>query len=279
MRRIKSHTLQKLEYFRKYIEAYLNATKTMYQKYYVDALAGTGKCILCDISSCKSKGGERCMKCGKGKEVAGSASIALTRKNFFNGYILIELNENNLEELKNTIKKEVGAERFKRIDFLRGDSNKFLKKIHDYIPPKAGCLVFLDLEATEIDWNTIESLSKFKKIEILILHPYNMSIVRMTKDYKSKLDKFYGTSNWFKIWKKEVNPYRRKILLIKFYIERIERLGFRYVLSREIKTKVRGGRNLYHLVFATRHPVGKKIMKSVFNIELNGQKKLKFFKD
>ena len=56
MRRVKNHTAEKLKYFKKYIEGYLVATKRLPEKYYIDAFAGTGKCILCN-EKCKSRGG------------------------------------------------------------------------------------------------------------------------------------------------------------------------------------------------------------------------------
>ena len=61
MRRIKSYTVEKLTYFSKYVKAYLKATKRLPEKYYIDAFAGTGKCILCDITQCKSEGGKKCL--------------------------------------------------------------------------------------------------------------------------------------------------------------------------------------------------------------------------
>lgn len=71
MRKVKEHTLQKLKYFEKYINAYLNATKKLSKKYYIDAFAGTGKCILEKTREIKD----------------GSAIIALKAKISFDGYI------------------------------------------------------------------------------------------------------------------------------------------------------------------------------------------------
>lgn len=273
MKRIKSHTLEKLAYFKKYIEAYLVATKRLPVKYYIDAFAGTGKNILCD-EICKSKGGKRCIDCGKGKEIDGSVLIALKIKNIFDKYILIELKKKNLNCLKTIIKDEIDYDRVKNIDLMYGDCNKLLSQIHKNIPKGTGCLFFLDPQGSELFWSTIKSLSKIKKADFLILYPYDMSLVRLTTNCKYKLDKFYGTSKWFDIYEGEIDASSKQKKLLDFYINNLKGLDFR-IIYRQINTRLREGKRLYHLIYATRHPVGEKIMKHIFNKELDGQQKMK----
>jgi len=277
MKRIKNHTLQKLAYFGKYIRAYLVATKRLPAKYYIDAFAGTGKNILCN-ESCESKGGRRCIDCGKGKEVDGSALIALKIKDVFDKYILIELKKTNSNCLKAVIESEIDRDRIENVDFIEGDCNKILSQIHKGISENTGCLFFLDPQGSELFWSTIESLSKIKKADLFILYPYDMSLVRLTTNCKNKLDRFYGTSKWLDIYKGEVDANNRQKKLLNFYINNLKDLGFR-ISYRQINIRLREGKRLYHLIVATRHPVGEKIMKYIFNKELDGQQKMKLFKD
>ena len=276
MRRIKSHTIEKLAYFKKYIEAYLVATKRLSIKYYIDAFAGSGKCILCD-EKCKLKGNLKCQKCGKGRLIDGSAMISLKTKNTFSGYLFIDLNKNYIKELEEFI-KELDQVLQKKILVKNSDSNVVLKNIYKYIPKYAGCLIFLDPEGPDFEWETIKYLAKINKADILILYPYVMAIVRLTKNYKAKLDRFYGDKNWIKIYedKKYYNPNKRKQALLDFYIKNLKELGFEYAVYKQIRKKLRSGKPLYHLILASHHPAAQKIMEDIFNKELDGQQRIKF---
>ncbi|MFA6106572.1 MAG: three-Cys-motif partner protein TcmP [Patescibacteria group bacterium] len=277
MRRVKNHTKEKLDYFRKYIEAYLVATKKLPIKYYIDAFAGTGKCVLCG-ESCSSRGGKRCVVCGKGKIIDGSALISLKTKNQFNGYVFIELDDRRINRLNKFIRAEVSEEILKKIATKKADSNLLLKNFHQFVSPYAGCLILLDPEGPELLWETIEYLSKIKKAELLILYPYDMSLVRLTKDYGDKLDRFYGTAEWSKIYndKNNINADSTKNRLLEFYCGNLKKLGFEYVVYKQIRRKLRDGKPLYHFILATHHHAGEKIMKDIFNKELDGQTKMKF---
>jgi len=277
MRRIKSHTLTKLSYFKKYISAYLNATKRVPEKYYIDAFAGSGKCILCDETYCHSKGGGRCIKCKKGKLEDGSPLIVLKLKNTFTGYILIELVRPIFSSLEDAIVNEVNPERIEKIELIQGDSNRILESIYKrilYDSEYTSFLFFLDPEGPELYWKTIESLYH-KKADLLIVYPYDMSLVRLIKNDKSKLDKFYGTPKWIKIYKSGINPSDSKNKLLNFYLENIKKIGFKFVAYKQIRRRLREGKNLYHLILASNYSVAVKIMDDIFNKELDGQKKFK----
>jgi len=280
MRRIKSHTLTKLTYFKKYIYAYLNVTKRLPERYYIDAFAGSGKCILCDDASCHSKGGNRCISCGKGKLQDGSPLIVLKLQNSFTGYVLIELSKPIFGFLKKTIIEEIGPERIEKIDLINEDSNIFLKDIYKRILYKsnyASFLFFLDPEGPELYWKTIEFLYR-NKTDLLILYPYDMSLVRLIKNDKPKLDKFYGTTEWLNIYKSGINPSDKKNGLLKFYLEKLKKIGFKFVVYRQIRKRLREGNALYHLILATNCHVAAKIMAEIFDKELDGQTRLKLYK-
>lgn len=259
MRKIKQHTLQKLEYFEKYINAYLSATKRLPKKYYIDAFAGCGKCVVDKMQ----------------KIVYGSPLISLKSKNVFDSYILIEQNKKNFKELEITIDGAgISKERIESIKLYNKDCNKFLKNFH--FDSNAGHLIFLDPEGPELLWETIYSLSKVKKADLLILYPYDMALVRLVKDYKEKLNKFYGTTSWLNIYEIRKNAADAKKKLLDFYINNLKKLGFELVVYRQIRTKIREGKPLYHLILATHSPVGDKIMSDIFGKELDGQTSLKF---
>jgi three-Cys-motif partner protein len=274
MRRIKSHSLQKLQYFKKYVDAYLLATKKMPRKYFIDAFAGTGKCILCG-AKCKGRGGSRCVKCGNGKVIDGSALIVAKTKNVFSGYIFIEIGKKNIDLLKRFIGEEVSEDRKGRISIEKNDANKLSEIIHEHIPGQAGCLIFLDPEGPELFWETLTNLSKIKKVELLILYPYDMSLVRLTTGYKEKLNRFYGSEKWTEQYEAGRNAEERKEILLNYYLNNLKSLGFEYVVCKQVRRKIREGKALYHLILASHHPVGEKIMRQIFDKELDGQIKMK----
>lgn len=193
--------------------------------------------------------------------------------------IFIEKIKKNLDELKKNIQNEITDYRIlKIIKFKHGDCNKLLPEfnLHNNISQYSGCLVFLDPEGPELYWDTIISLAKIKKVDLLILYPYDMSLVRLTKDYPEKLDKFYGTPGWLDIFSKRNNPTDAREKLLKFYINNLKKLGFQYTTYRQIRRGFREGKPLYHLILATRNYAGEKIMKDIFDKELDNQKKFKF---
>ncbi|MDO8529047.1 MAG: three-Cys-motif partner protein TcmP [bacterium] len=265
MRKIKQHTLQKLKYFEKYLNAYLLATKKLPKKYFIDAFAGTGKCIV------NNSGNE---VNNSGNEVDGSAMIALKAKNSFNGYLLIENKKGNIVELKSKIEKEIPTERKLAAKVLHEDCNEYLKDLYKSIYPYSGYLIFLDPEGPELFWETIRCLSKINKADLLILYPYDMSLVRLTKNFKDKLDKFYGTGDWRKIYSERKTPLDSKQGLLNFYMDNLKNIGFKHTTCRQIRTGFRNGKSLYHLILASRSPIASKIMSQIFDKELDGQRKL-----
>jgi three-Cys-motif partner protein len=278
MRRIKIHTVEKLEYIRKYIEAYSIATKSLPARYYIDAFAGSGTCLLCS-EKCTSKGGIRCLKCGKGRVIDGSAIISLKIKNTFNKYVFIELNDSCIKELMKVINDQK-LDLPGKINFVKGDSNIWFKDIYKYISGYVGCLIFLDPEGPELQWETIKQLSKINKVDLLILYPYDMSLVRLTSapEYKQMLDNFYGDEKWMELYSdpKNFDATRKRKVLLDFYINNLEKLGFGFVRYKQIRKRLREGKPLYHLVLASHRKVAAKIMDDIFNKELDGQERIKF---
>lgn len=279
MRRIKGHTVEKLGYISKYFKAYLDATSKLPNKVFIDAFAGTGKCVLCDEKSCDSSGREKCDKCGKGKLYDGSSIIVLKIAKSFNEYILIEVNDWNIRKLKKILYEEIPEERLKKVFFKKGDSNILLCEIAKRATPYCGYLIFLDPEGSELEWNTLICLSHIAKADILILYAYDMALVRLATDYRNKLDKFYGSADWQKIYDDKIlRPAEKATKLLNFYTDNLKEIGFKYVVAKPISTRLRGGKRLYHLILATKHWAGEKIMRDIFEKELDGQLKMSLFK-
>jgi len=275
MRRIKKHSEQKLAYFQKYINAYVKVTQVLPKIIYIDAFAGTGKCKTCQIK-CKTKGGKKCEICKEGKIVDGSALLSLKTDRPFNEYIFIELDEKNFTKLRQNVDAatDIDINRKNKIKYIGGDANKELLKIAKNTDQYTGNFIFLDPEGSELTWATITALSKIRKIDLLILYPYDMALVRLIKDYPQKLDRFFGTKEWKGIYDSSGTTQKKKDNLLLFYKENLGKLGFLFPEAKQIKQKLYSGHPLYHLIFASRNPTAIKIMSQIFNKELDNQTKM-----
>ncbi|MFZ3057433.1 MAG: three-Cys-motif partner protein TcmP [Minisyncoccales bacterium] len=278
IRKIKPHTIDKLTLVDKCTNAYLVATKRLTSKYYIDAFAGTGKCFLCSRVNCLINNTEECLNCGRGKIIDGSCLRVLKIKNKFDKYFFIDLKKSNVNLLKECVNddKEVNSSLKEKIEYIKGDSNKVLKIICEKLKDEKylGCLAFLDPEGPELYWETIKYLSEIPKIDLLILYAYEMSLVRLTREYKEKLDKFYGGEEWREVYRKGSSTQKRTNNLLNFYIDNLKKLGF-MVAEKRITRKMRGGHPLYHLIGASKNKAGFNIFQGVLNNkELDGQRKL-----
>lgn len=111
-----------------------------------------------------------------------------------------------------------------------------------------------------------------KKIELLILFAFDMFINRWLSapGQNQNLDRFFGTQSW----RGELEQSRalfedvaaRRDRFLHFYMLRVkETLGYKFVDAHGPLTH--GRRVLYHMIFATDHEVGQRIMKDVWKAE------------
>ena len=114
---------------------------------------------FCVMKNVNPGGGLKCIKCGKGEFIDGSALISIKVSNKFSGYVFIELNEKNIKNLEKFISDEISPDIRRKIKIKKDDSNILLKEIYKHIPAHTGCLIFLDPEGPELYWETIKQLS------------------------------------------------------------------------------------------------------------------------
>ena len=152
------------------------ATKRARATFYIDTFAGPGKCRVR----------------GMDKIVDGSPLIALKVKPAFTEYFFLERDEMAIQALKHWISKEM-PDMWPRVTIVPGDCNDTIDQVSPRIPKWAPCLAFLDPERPDLHWETVtkiaasRKLSRYNKIELLILFPYDMAIVRLMPHDPSKL--------------------------------------------------------------------------------------------
>jgi three-Cys-motif partner protein len=258
----KPHTEEKLKLLEKYLTAYVNATKKAKERYYIDALAGDGKCeIKTPLTS---------------KTIDGSPLISIKINPPFSKCFFIEIDKEKVETLSKLL-RDFPQDRY---EIREGDCNLVIDEILSKIPLQAPCFAFLDPEGFEVDWLTIKKIADYKrnsttKIELFILFPYNMAITRLLPLDREKFDEEKANSDfnrilpdnsWLAVYNDRIKgrlkskEMRRRILDI--FSNGLKKLGYKFVQSRLIKSS--RGRPIYDMFFATDHKAGADIMEYVF---------------
>lgn len=267
VREVSSWTINKLDMLEEYLKAYVNATKRarVYGIYYLDLFAGCGKNR--DKTTRKVKN--------------GSPLIALELQPGFGRYFFIEGDRENYDSLDEYI-KEYPQDTQERVRTYHGDCNLEIDRVLRDIPERNPTFAFLDPESIELHWATLEKLASHKKpsynkIELFILFPYNMSLVRMlTEDPDVFEDRGYQNllkrvmppiSDWQSLYKSKlsgkIDKYELRRCFTAEYKMGLERLGYKHVLLPRLFFG-KGRRALYFMFFATDNDVGASIMLSRF---------------
>ncbi len=227
--------------------------------YFVDGLAGPG---LYHFEA-------------NGTYVLGSTLIALNAEPKFSGVVALELG------IQKTAALRTRAAPFgDRATVEQGDCNKdLLPLMRRAIPDRAPLLVLLDPEGLELEWHTVEEVSKFRqgarKAELLILVPTGWvgRAAEVQHDYElegaTKTDfAFPLHSRWRSLWagrkRGELTAAELREQLADDYAEGLARLGYAHTDVRGITHGGREDADVYHLVFASDHDDGLEIMDHVF---------------
>ncbi|MBI4202542.1 MAG: three-Cys-motif partner protein TcmP [Chloroflexi bacterium] len=268
-------SLEKLTLLRKYLAAYVNATKDIWERgdiiTYVDLFAGPGLVKNRDT----------------GEVFDGSPLIAMRLEPPFSRFILLDLDPDHVLALQDWVTR-LGLQG--KTQILQGDCNVQIQTVLRSLSRSGASFFFLDPPSPALAWNTITQISRIQmwpsgnKLEQFILFPYNMGLVRMLpRDENPEL--IWGETTeeqissvmpdpvkWRKVyqaWQQgsfEAAQKRRRFLYL--YWSGLKELGYNYVLGpRTIRRQNR--RALYDLFFCSDHPVGNKIMADVFRPQLS----------
>jgi three-Cys-motif partner protein len=253
---------EKLYLLEQYAPAFVRACTSAEGGCFIDAFAGPGWNV----------------EKGTGQRFEGSPQI-VSRYGFREIY-LIDRNKEHTNALQAL---RLGP----NVHIMTGDANTLVPEVLDRIPDWLPVLTFLDQNANEVSWDTLQKLAersadRKKKPEILILLPTGMALQRFfERDGVSRnahvLTKVFGSEDvWRPIEAERLAGGLRGARLIQAlteaYVDSLRRLGYaERPLFRHVRTDGESGRILYTLVFATDHPVGRRIMEKCFNNRFSGQ--------
>jgi three-Cys-motif partner protein len=154
-------TTEKLDYVRRYIYMFETSMreKPWRQRSYIDLFAGTGK-YRAEVN---------------GDVLLGSTLLALTTEYPFTHYYFAECDPENMKVLKQRCQFVK-----QKVRFYDGDANQAVKEIvNDIIsvdkqknPNQWSSLnlAFLDPDGLELEWKTVETLAKVRKMDLIIYY-------------------------------------------------------------------------------------------------------------
>jgi three-Cys-motif partner protein len=250
-------TRNKLEILAGYLPAFNTASKKSAERVYIDLMAGEP--FNRDAQT--------------GQVFDGSARLALSACPQFTRLSFCEM-PRKASALESDLR-----ERFPDRDFrvYPGDCNETIAQVLADLHPWrwAPTFVFADQQAAEIRWDTLRKVAGFragdKKAELWLL----MSPAMIAKgvagtnglSFASRVDALYGGSGWRRVQTARqrgaitAENYRDEMVnLLRWRLER----GLGYAMTARIPMRMPSGMPIYDMVFATDHPVGDKIMTSLY---------------
>jgi three-Cys-motif partner protein len=272
---------EKLFYVKKYIDVFEIAmrNKSWRRRIYIDLFSGPGKC-----------------KIRRSEDyILGSPLLAIQTQHPFTDYFFVDLKQNNIDALQERCKASPISK--EALHFLVGDANikvdEIAQQISDidakFITGLLPCLnlAFLDPEGLELDWTTVETLARMKRMD-LIIHYSQFGLTRNFETFynspnENRADRFFGSKEWRKIYadsleRGEIAIHRS---LMDFYKSRLRELGYVVIKDNveDVNQNVReplirhSTKNapLYRLLFASKHPLGNKLWEEVTKKDIYGQ--------
>ncbi|HEV2350528.1 MAG TPA: three-Cys-motif partner protein TcmP [Terriglobia bacterium] len=252
---------EKLYYLEHYLKIFTvgMGSKWRGKLYYLDLFAGPGKCRIRDT----------------GEEIDGSPLIAL--KFNFAKYFFIEADEECYQAL--TARVRVSApEKANDVEIVRGDCNEKIPNMK--LPEWSLGLAFIDpTGVSPIAFDTIRSLAKGRKIDLIINFPeamgIRMNLHQYTETEKNALNRFMGSARWQESQRAEPTSFDAMCKQIADeYLENLKGLGYLAVDNELIPVKTDKNALLYYLLFASKDPRGNDFWRKIVRIDSHGQRNL-----
>jgi three-Cys-motif partner protein len=157
-----------------------------------------------------------------------------------------------------------------------GDCNNLIDDIASAIPDKALTLVFVDPEGLHIHLRTLQTLTKGRAVDLLVLFADRMDLHRNVEFYanqtESNLDRFLGVEcDWRTHWRSLTNQNRDNVcrLFFELYRDQLEsKLGYRVFADQVMRSRTSA---IYRVIYASKHPKGLEFWKKISRFDRSGQ--------
>lgn len=254
-------TREKLQILGKYLDSYTTVMKDQnFRISYIDAFAGTRWVEIGQNSDDDQQ-----------KFLEGSPRIAYdVQDRHFDNLVFIEKDTRKVETLK------AQFEDLSRIDIRESDANEELQKMCSYdleeFWEQHRAIVFLDPFALEVEWATIEAISKKPVFDVWILFPVG-AIRRMLPrrklpgdvdpKWELKLNSVFGNDSWKAMYHTRPSLFDDQLESIpgtdpiaKLYKEKLHEV-FPGVASKSATLRNSSGSPLFEFIFAMSNPSNK----------------------
>jgi three-Cys-motif partner protein len=258
-------TRGKLDLLRRYLNAFTTASKRQPERLYLDLFGG------------QPVNRERLTEA----DLDGSARIALRAEPTFTRLRFFE-QEPFASRLRSSLTADFPG---RQLEVVAGDCNQTIGTVLDGLRSVnwAPTFAFVDPNGPDIHWSTLEALSRFRKpgltkVELWILVAAGTFIRNLRTDgtvpqaESDKLTRMYGTEQWHAIYEARVSraltpgdAREEYVNLMRWRLEKV--LGYQWTHPLEIFNEQ--GSSIYHMVFATDHEAGHRIMTSLYNTAAN----------
>ncbi|MCA1652970.1 MAG: three-Cys-motif partner protein TcmP [Sphingomicrobium sp.] len=192
------------------------SVQTPFQKWYIDAFAGTG-----ERTEERTAGGllEGEPDRRERFQLEGSARRALKVEPSFQHYVFIEASERRFRALE----KLSGEYADKDVRCMCGDANAELRKLFASAPwPRGGAraglqraVVFLDPYGMNVRWETLKLLADSKRADVWYLFPLHAALRQLAHEHgavdetkRAALTEVFGTADWEEEFYREAQEAR-----------------------------------------------------------------------
>lgn len=176
----------KLDVLEQYLRAWLNVMKNQsFDRIYIDAFAGSGRCIIKGISQPMDGSAIRAMKCEG-----------------FDRYYFFEKKKKFANALSDICDSEEFSARASHV--WQGDGNELIQsalKLHDWKRTRA--VIFLDPFGMEVEWSTLQAIAETQAADLWYLFPISGIFRNAAKKYsnvdpakEAALTRALGADDW-----------------------------------------------------------------------------------
>ena len=178
-------TTKKLDAVEKYLQFFTTALKKQnFQLCYIDAFSGSGNVVLKN-------------------EIVTDGSAIRALKYPFDKYILVEKDRDYYNALCKKIEMSY-SDKMHKVSVINGDCNALLQSINGQQWRSEGWrgVIFLDPYAMELDWESLEKISKTQTFDVWYLFPFsavnrNLRVSgNIPQANEDKLTKIFGIDGW-----------------------------------------------------------------------------------
>jgi len=260
-----SWSRDKLFYLSRYCSIFTTGMKNKWRnRVFVDLFCGPGRCRVRPHGDFED----------------GSPLIAL--REAFTHYFFVDISSRCTDALEKR-KSGMGSLPGKEVKIIRADANECIDALVRQIEALGHETIgfaFVDPPGIQVDFVTLQKLSKGTRMDLLVNFPLGMNIKRqlpyqLQKDpgCEAEFDRYFGTTQWRDLCEKDQGGARQKGLrLLHLYETQLGSLGHVYVGDKQaVKNR---GVSLYILVFASKNPRGSEFWENITRVDPSGKRRL-----